>query len=235
MSDNKQEQRILDKQVFPTSLNSQEIRIFWTKALKEKALFSARTTSKEYLDRVKKLLADYQTGIGETSDGESISQGLERTRMLMREKLDSLGLIERDEQGNLVEGKMTNLGSTMRLNLIVKTNTALAHSYQQKLTSQDPIQKIVRPYFELYRGERRNNPRNWWDRWLTAANKVNWDGVVKGTTRMIARTDSPIWSELGNMFDDSIGVDTPPFWWNSGGRWKTVTAKEIRELGLEVG
>lgn len=235
MSDNKQEQRILDKQVFPTSLNSQEIRIFWTKALKEKALFSARTTSKEYLDRVKELLADYQTGIGETSEGEPISQGLERTRMLMREKLDSLGLIERDEQGNLVEGKMTNLGSTMRLNLIVKTNTALAHSYQQKLTSQDPIQKIVRPYFELYRGERRNNPRNWWDRWLTAANKVNWDGVVKGTTRMIARTDSPIWSELGNMFDDSIGVDTPPFCWGSGMRWKTVKAKEVEDLGLEVG
>ena len=235
MSENKQEERILSKEVFPTGLNSQEIRLLWTKALRDKALFSARTTSKEYLDRVKELLADYQTGLGETATGEPISQGLGRTRMLMREKLESLGLIDRDEDGNIIEGKMTNLGSTMRLNLIIKTNTALAHSYQQKLTSQDPVQKIVRPYFELYRGEKRNTPRNWWDRWLTAANKCNWDGVVKGTTRMIAKTDSPIWSILGNDFSDSIGVDTPPFCWNSGMMWKTIRAKEIEDLGLEVG
>ena len=232
---NPQKERILAKKAFPTSLTSQEIRIFWTKALKEKALFSARTTSKEYLDRVKELLADYQTGVGETSTGDPISQGLGRTRMLMREKLEDLGMIERDAEGNVIEGKMTNLGSSMRLNLIIKTNTGLAHSAQQLARAQDPVQKILRPYFELYRGERRNNPRNWWDRWLTAANKCNWDGVVKGTTRMIARTDSPIWSILGNDFGDSIGVDTPPFCWGSGMMWKTIRAKEIEDLGLEVG
>lgn len=232
---NSEEQILIDKTVFPTALRSDEIRIFWSKALKEKALFSARTTTKEYLEKVKQALVDYEKGISETQEGLPISQGLERTRTLMAEKLNELGLIERDENGNTVEGKMTNLGSTMRLNLIVKTNTALAHSMQQKMSAQDPLQKILRPYFELYRGERRKTERNWWDRWLTAANKVNWEGVVKGTTRMIARTDSPIWIELGNGFQDSIGVDSPPFCWGSGMRWKTVTAKEIKELGLEVG
>jgi len=231
---NSEEQIILDKMVFPTALRSDEIRIFWSKALKEKALFSARTTSKEYLEKVRELLADYERGISQTTEGEPISQGLERTRTLMAEKLNELGLIERDENGNTVEGKMTNLGSTMRLNLIVKTNTALAHSMQQKMTAQDPLQKILRPYFELYRGERRKTERNWWDRWLTAANKVNWEGVVMGTTRMIALTTSPIWDALGNMFSDSIGTNMPPFCWGSGMRWKTVTKKELLDAGLEI-
>lgn len=234
MPDNKEEKILIDKTVFPTALRSDEIRIFWSKALKEKALFSARTTTKEYLDRVKECLVDYERGISQTSDGQPISQGLERTRTLMAEKLNELGLIERDENGNTVEGKMTNLGSTMRLNLIVKTNTALAHSMQQKMSAQDPLQRVLRPCFELYRGESRKTERNWYDRWITAANKVNWEGVVKGTTRMIAKTDSPIWIELGNGFQDSIGVDSPPFWWNSGGRWRTVTRKELAEAGLEI-
>ena len=234
MPDNKEEKILIDKKVFPTALRSDEIRIFWSKALKEKALFSARTTTKEYLEKVKQALVDYEKGISETEEGLPISQGLERTRTLMAEKLNELGLIERDENGNTVEGKMTNLGSTMRLNLIVKTNTALAHSMQQKMSAQDPLQKILRPAFELYRGESRKTQRNWWDMWNIAADRVNWEGVVRGTTRMIALTTSPIWSELGNGFPDSIGTDTPPFWWNSGGRWRTVTRKELTEAGLEI-
>lgn len=231
---NRQEQDILDKRVFPTALRSDEIRLFWSDELKKKALFSARTTSKEYLDRVKELLADYQTGVGKTAEGQPISQGLQRTRMLMLEKLNELGLVERDEEGRVVE-RMTNLGSKMRLNLIIKTNTALAHSARQQMRAQDPLQRIIRPYFELVRNEARKEQRNWYDRWLTCAAKVNWEGVVMGTSRMIARTDSPIWSELGHSFLDSIGVDTPPFAWNSGMGWKSITAKEIKELGLEVG
>jgi hypothetical protein len=234
---NPQKERIIDKEALPTSLSSKEIQFFWTKAMKGKGMFSARTTSKEYLERVRELLGDYQTAVGKTATGQPISQGLERTQMLMREKLNELGLIEREggkENGSIVQ-RMTNLGSTMRLNLIIKTNTAIAHSYQQKLTSQDPLQKILRPYFELYRAEPRKQPRNWEQRWLECANFVGWKGVVKGTSRMIATTESPIWEELGNRYKDSIGVDTPPFAWNSGCRWRTVTAKEVRAAGWEVG
>lgn len=233
MPDNPQEQTILDKNVFPTGLRSEAIRFWWSKELREKSLFSARTTSKEYLERVKELLADYQNQLGQTETGETITQGLERTRMLMREKLEDLGLIERDAEGNVIEGKMTNLGSTMRLNLIIKTNTELAHSMQQKMTAQDPLQRVLRPYFELVRNESRKTQRNWYDRWMTAVRMVNGEGVIAGTTRMIARTDSPIWTALGNAFPDSIGTDMPPFAWGSGMGWKSVTAKEIKELGLK--
>ena len=225
---------IIGKKVLPTGLKSDAIRQFWSEKIREQSLFSARTTSKTYLERVKELLADYQTSLGETQSGEPISQGLQRTRMLMLEKLNELGLVERDAAGNVVEGKMTNLGSTMRLNLIIKTNTQIAHAMQQKMTSQDPLQVVLRPCFELVRNESRKQPRNWWDRWNTAANKVGWQGVVRGTTRMIALTTSPIWSELGNGFPDSIGTDMPPFWWGSGCGWKTVTRKELTEQGLEI-
>ena len=235
MPNDSQKQSILAKEVFPTGLRSREIREFWSDALKEKALFSARTTSKAYLERVKELLADYQTTLGKTAEGEPITQGLQRTRMLMLEKLDELGLVERDENGNVVQGKMTNLGSAMRLNLIIKTNTELANSMRMKMVAQDPLQKILNPYFELVRNETRKNPRNWWDRWLTCAEAVGWKGVVKGTTRMIARCDSPIWSELGHKFDDCIGTDMPPFCWSSGMGWETVSAAEVKDMGLEVG
>ena len=229
-----QELAILDKNVFPTSLRSDAIRFWWSKELREQSLFSARTTSKAYLDRVKELLAAYQKQIGETQSGEPITQGLQRTRMLMLEKLDELGLVERDEDGNVIEGKMTNLGSTMRLNLIIKTNTELAHSMRMKMDAQDPLQKIMRPCFELVRNESRKVHRNWYDRWMTAADSVGWDGVVRGTTRMIALTTSPIWTALGNMFKDSIGTDMPPFAWNSGMSWRTVTRKELLNAGLEI-
>lgn len=230
----RQEKDILSKRSFPTALSSKDIRIFWSDQLKKQSLFSARTTSKEYLDTIKNLLADYQKTLGQTQAGEPITQGLQRTRMLMREKLVDLGLVERDAEGNIVD-KMTNLASTIRLNLIIKTNSELAHSAQQKLTSQDPLQQILRPYWELVRNEVRNKPRNWYDRWLTCANKVGWQGVIKNTSRMIARTDSPIWFELGHSFIDSIGTDMPPFSWNSGMGWKSISAKEIKELGLEEG
>ena len=226
---------ILDKRVFPTALTSEEIRIYWSDKLKEQSLFSARTTSKAYLDRVKELLADYQTQLGETQSGVPISQGLQRTRMLMLEKLDELGLVERDANGNVVEGKMTNLGSAMRLNLIIKTNTELAHSMRMKMEAQSPLEKILNPYFELVRNETRKKERNWRERWYECASAVNWQGVVKGTSRMIARTDSPIWSELGHRYRDCLGTDMPPFCWGSGMGWETVSAKEIKNLGLEVG
>ena len=143
MPDNPQKQVLLDKRVFPTALRSNEIRIFWSGKLREQSLFSARTTSKEYLDRVKELLADFQNQLGKTSDGQNISQGLERTRMLMREKLMELGLVEVDEHGKPVE-RMTNLGSAMRLNLIrpaCKDSSSVLRACQKR--KQETAEKLV--------------------------------------------------------------------------------------------
>ena len=230
-----QENIIIGKQVLPTGLKSDAIRQFWSEKLREQSLFSARTTSRTYLEKVKELLVNYQTALGETQSGEPITQGLQRTRMLMLEKLNELGLVDRDAEGNVVEGKMTNLGSVMRLNLIIKTNTELANSMRMKARSEDPLMQIMYPYYELVRNESRKNPRNWYDRWIDCANAVGWKGVVQGTSRMIAKIDSPIWSQLGHGYTDSLGTDMPPFAFGSGMGWERVTAKEIKDLGLSVG
>lgn len=230
-----QENIIIGKKVLPTGLKSDAIRQFWSEKLREQSLFSARTTSRTYLEKVKELLANYQTALGETQSGEPITQGLQRTRMLMLEKLNELGLVDRDAEGNVVEGKITNLGSVMRLNLIIKTNTELANSMRMKARSQDPLMQIMYPYYELVRNESRKNPRNWYDRWIDCANAVGWKGVVQGTSRMIAKIDSPIWSELGHRYSDCLGTDMPPFAFGSGMGWERITAKEIKDLGLAVG
>lgn len=228
---NIQEEILLAKGVFPTSLKSREIRILWSQGMKDQSIFSARTTSREYLHRVKDLLVAMQTGVGTTADGTPISQGQDRTRMLMREKLAELGLIERDAEGN-IEERMTNLGSTMRLDLIIETNTEFAHSTAQKMVASDPIQKILMPAWELVRNATVSHPRNWLERWYECATICNWEGVARSTDRMVALTDSPIWELLGNHYPDSIGCDQPPFCWGSRMGWEHVSRKECIQLGL---
>lgn len=227
--------KLLEKRVFPTSLKSDEIRLFWSEKFKSKIIFSAQTTSKEYLDEVKKILIQYQDHVGEfeneLGETEKISLGEGRARMLLREKLNELGLIERDEEGNAIE-RITNLGSKMRVNLVLRTNSALAHSEAQKMFASTPSQKLLRPAWELVRNMPVKDPRPWNEIWNKAAEAVSWEGVARNTDRFIALVDSPIWSEIGHSGSDSLGVDQPPFKYGSRMMWKSITRKECVDLGL---
>ena len=51
---------------------------------------------------------------------------------------------------------------------------------------------------------------------------------------MIALKGDPIWGELGSYdnFPDALGVDHPPFAFNSGMGWREVAAGEVRKLGI---
>ena len=219
----------------PTYLSSKEIGQYWTQKMREQAMFSARTSVKEYLDSVKEILHDYSTGTGTVQDGpnkgDPISMGTGRARMLMYEKLMDLGLVG-PEDGD--SKRIDDLASSIRLNLIIETNNQIAHSIDQLETASDPIQKVLNPCWELVRDEYRQNPRNWLDRWHKAATLVAYDGVAKNTDRMIAKKDSPIWQELGNE-DDGLGNPYPPFAFGSGMGWEIVSQSEIDELGLEFG
>ena len=223
---------LLSKDVLLTSLKSDKIRRFWSDEIKDKSFFSAQTTSKTYLEYVKNLLAEYKKGFQNLGNGNTISLSQERVRMLMREKLNDLGLVEKHANGDVVE-RMTNLGSQMRLDLIVDTNKRLAHSESQKITASSPAQKLFRPAFELVRGGQSKNPRNWWARWTECAEKVNYEGVAPiNSGRMIALVDSPIWSELGHHYPDCLGTDMPPFAFGSQMIWRTVPRKTCIEIGL---
>jgi len=59
-------------------------------------------------------------------------------------------------------------------------------------------------------------------------------GAVRATGRMIALKADPVWGELGSYgnFDDALGVDHPPFAFNSGMGWREITRAECVALGV---
>jgi hypothetical protein len=71
-------------------------------------------------------------------------------------------------------------------------------------------------------------PRDWPARWKIAG------GALVDGGRMIALKGDPIWGELGGYenFSDALGVDHPPFAFNSGMGWKEISAAEVRALGI---
>jgi hypothetical protein len=74
-------------------------------------------------------------------------------------------------------------------------------------------------------------PREWQRRFVMAGGKLTADG------RMIALKDDPVWSVLGDKgeFPDALGVDYPPFAWQSGMGWMEVKHKELKEMGMLEG
>lgn len=113
-----------------------------------------------------------------------------------------------------------------------------AHKGKLK-TARDPLQKILRPCFELVMDNHDPN-EDWYKRdlqrrWQMAGDACKWSGVVQVPDRLIAKTDSPIWANLGSaeLFDDGLDFDTPPFYLNGGWLfgWNTVTKEELEALG----
>lgn len=185
---------------------------YWQEKRKEAAAKAGQQSLTTYLDEVKEAVR--------TSEN----------KLLLYEKLKDFGIVGDPADGSI---RLENLASATRVDLVVKTTRMANESLKQLEEASDPIQKELNPCWEIMRDEWRKEPRDWDARWQQAANAVMWEGVAKGTTRMIARKDSPIWNELGTGFDDSIGNPYPPFFWGSGMGWEIVTAEEIE--GLEFG
>ena len=212
-----------------TSLDTEEIRLFWDERRRNQAVFSAQTTSTTYLQKVKEVLQEYQDGIGEAETGATkdvISQGKARARMQMLEKLQELGIAE-EAPGDTK--RLTDLASSVRLDLILQTNAQVAHSLDQIQATSDPVTRIMFPAWEFIRDEHRQEPRDWTARWNECADAVGWDGVARNTTRMVALKDSPIWARLGS-YDDGLGNPFPPFAFGSGMGWEDVDADDWEEI-----
>ena len=104
--------------------------------------------------------------------------------------------------------------------------------------ARDPLQKILRPCFELVKDLQDPNEAYYIQdldrRWKVAGDACNWQGVVDVPGRKIAMTDSPIWANLGSaeLFDDGLGFDTPPFYLNGGWMfgWDSVEKKELEAM-----
>ena len=212
-----------------TALDTEEIQLFWDERRRNQALYSARTTSTAYLERVKEVLQEYEDGLGEAEPGateEVITPGKARARMQMLEELQRLGIAD-EAPGD--SGRITDLASSIRLNLILETNAQMAHSLDQIQATSDPVLRIMFPAWEFVRDEHRNEPRDWRARWDESAAAVNFVGVARNTDRMVALKDSPIWARLGS-YDDGLGNPFPPFAFGSGMGWEDVDDEEWEEM-----
>ena len=202
------------KRVIPTTLDTEELG----KEIHRIGFTSARVKQGGLLDMLKQAIQDQLDGRG--NEGE--------TRVAMNRYLAETGY--RPEPGT--EGTIQDLGSLQRQNLIIRTNLATSRGYGQLVEQNDPVTLDGWPAKELTRFGQRMFPRGdphykagtdgaigWDERWIAAAEDSGDDDAAaafEATGRMVALKASPIWDSLGNLWDDSLGNNFPPFAWDSG-------------------
>ncbi len=218
-----------ERKLLPTSLSTRGLR--GIKAdIRSRALFSARTTSPEYLARVADVLD--RMGGGEIN--------MATAKMELQDELDALGYTPqsgfagKDEGGRLKAevppaevGSLQDLSSGSRIELMLRTQEELMFGAGQKLAGAERIADY--PAWELVRHiVPKGDPRDWPDRWQQAG------GELRDGGRMIALKSDPIWAALGNSenFDDALDTDCPPFAFNSGMRWEELRWDEVEAFNL---
>lgn len=198
----------------------------WSEEIKKHALFSARTTRKTYLEDLKKKLIEVA---GRDVTPEMAAFKLKATLAQMGYN-PATGFPGDASKWHGVQippaakGSITDLSSSRRINLIIDTNIKQAQAMGQLVASENPVQLMLNPAWELTRVGSRKQPRSdWKERWKRAGDSVNWKGALK--KRFWALKDSPIWMALGKGeggFHDTLGSDYPPYAFGSGMGWVNV-------------
>lgn len=215
-----------DRQLWPTAMSSREIQEV-PAILRERAVFSARTTNARYLAELKSRVERFLQG-GYKGDAATL-------RVELRRELTRLGYSpERGFPGDqelgippAEPGSLRDLSSERRINLILETQLRLMTGKAQKAAGLDELALERYPAWELVRTEGRRIPRDWPKRWVEGGGRL-FDG------RMIALKKAEIWDVIGDpaMFADALGVDHPPFAFASGMGWQQIDEEECRALGV---
>jgi hypothetical protein len=234
--------------VFPTDLSSADLRGL-SSELHLRSIFSARTTNADYLDEV-------ASTVDRILSGEiNIATG----RWMLMKKLKQLGYNpetgfpqDMAEVPPAEKGSLRDLSSEQRLDLMLKTNVAVARNYGRVVEGNSDFARYAFPAWELVRVEYRNVPRGerlgkdgerlpdpenaWPARFAAAADSVNHEGVSH--SQMMALKSSPVWQALGDGaggYHDTLGHPFPPFAFNSGMDWQAVPRKTCIAFGLIEG
>jgi hypothetical protein len=212
------------RQLMPTSLGTAGLRNLGAKAL-GRSVFTARGTSMVFTSKIKEVVDKMASG--------SINEA--EARVTLRETLKALGYTPEggfpDAPAGSVppalKGTLQDLSSFRRLDLIVRTQIDLMRGAGQQFRGHTPDRLESAPAWELVRIEPKAAPRDWPSRWVVS-------GGASYGGRMIALKGDPAWGELGSYdnFDDALGVDYPPFAFNSGMGWESVSRSECLELGV---
>lgn len=204
----------------PTARGTAELRELGAELL-SRAVFTARGTNAIYVSELKELIN--RLAAGELSEGQ--------VRTALWEMLDVIGY--EAEQGGFpgeelepaLKGTLKDLKSFRRRDLIVRTQLDLMQGAGQQARGMRPEYLAEFPAWELVRVQAVAVPRDWPSRWAIAGGKPG---------PMIALKGDPVWGELGSYdnFQDALGVDHPPFAFNSGMGWREVSAAQVEELGI---
>lgn len=231
------------RDLLPTTLGSKEIRERIAEDILKRSVFSARVSNALFLDKIREIIT--QVADGEMNDATA--------RLALMQTLDAVGYTPEGgfpdaPEGVVppaVQGTIEDITSKRRLDLIIRTQAQLMRgaAQQQKGMQREEIRNF--PAYELIRLRYPSMPRAWGGehdgtppkragmidprpRWVIAGGKL-YDG------RMIALKGDPVWGELGSAgnFDDALGVDFPPFAFNSGMGWVNVSLSEASRLGVK--
>lgn len=209
----------------PTALGTAELRELGGDVL-ARSVFTARGTNAIFASKLKEVIE--QLAAGDIGEGQA--------RTALYEVLDALGYdaekggFPGEELEPALKGTLQDLRSFRRMDLIVRTQLDLMTGAGQQMRGHQALDLASHPAWELYRIENRSAPRDWPSRWVIAGGR---DPAETGG-RMIALKGDPVWGELGawENFNDALGVDYPPFAFNSGMGWKEIAAAEVQALGI---
>ncbi len=179
-------------------------------AIKDRAFFSSRIASANFLDVCQAKLADLLAGAA-NQDGAVTSRA---------EVVSAIMQIARAEGIALGTNRLSDPGSAARANVIVDTNAGLAAGYVRAEIGNTYGARLAFPAQELVRIEKRQEPRDWRRRWTEHGGRLY-------AGRMVALKGDPIWLAISRF-----GVPYPPFDFNSGMGVEDVSFDEAVSLGV---
>lgn len=218
-----------ERGLLPTGFGTAELAELEA-ALKERAVFSARTTNAVYLDALKQRIERF------IADGYEGDAG--KLRVELKELLSLLGYDpETGFAGDAAlgvpparAGSLQDLSSDKRINLILDTQLELMAGKGQEQRGLSAEALELYPAWELVRIKAARVPRDWFKRFKQAGGRVLED--ADGRKRLVAHKLDEVWSVLGDqaIFRDALGVSHPPFAFGSGMAWQAIDADEWAAL-----
>jgi hypothetical protein len=193
------------RSILPADLTSAQLEEI-NAAILERATFSARVTSAEYLDEIDRVLGQFING----------EIDLATARLALKEKLDAIGYRAAPDE----VGSITDFSSDRRIELVLNTNADMAQGYGTWLQGQDAAILDQWPARELYRAAAAKEPRDWPSRWQAAGGEF-FDG------RMIALKNTSIWTDISRF-----GTPYEPFDYGSHMATRDIDRDTAMSLGL---
>ena len=214
------------RHAMPSALSSREQREAFSRDMRRRVHVMARVSSATFASEVKTAVDSYLAGDKSKPVLIAHLQGV----------LARLGYSpEHGFPGDAalgippaLPGSLRDLSAWKRLELIIDTEGALAHGKIQQMQDYTPVALRLVPAYEMIRVRHPKAPRNWPARWSEAGGPPPLDG------RFIAPKEHEVWHNLGDhaIFNDALGVDHAPFWFNSSGSLIGMPRGTCMRLGI---